>query len=122
MLFRSRNGSVRSVHTDDGQRFDAEHIVAATGLQTPSRLAHSAGLNWRNGIEVDSQTLRTNVANIHALGDCISIDGLAHRFIEPIARQAKLIADTVTGAPAAPYISTRPPVRVKTGSRGFTVY
>ena len=118
----TRTGGVSSVHTDDGQRFDAEHIVAATGLQTPSRLAHSAGLNWCNGIEVDSQTLRTNVANIHALGDCISIDGLAHRFIEPIARQAKLIADTVTGAPAAPYISTRPPVRVKTGSKGFTVY
>ena len=70
---------------------------------------------------VDAQTLRTNVANIHALGDCISINGQAHRFIEPIGRQAKVIAGTVLGGPALCYAATRPPVRVKTGSKGFTV-
>ncbi len=117
----TQDGHVRSVHTDDGQRFDAEHIVAATGLQTPSRLAHSAGLTWNNGIAVDAHTLATSVANIHALGDCISIDGQAHRFIEPIGRQAKVIASALTGGPALPYVGTRPPVRVKTGSKGFTV-
>ena len=96
-------------------------IIAATGLQTAARLAQSAGLNWNNGIAVDAQTLSTNVPNIHALGDCISIDGQVHRFIEPIGRQAKVIASTVTGGPAVAYASTRPPVRVKTGSKGFTV-
>ena len=96
-------------------------IIAATGLQTPGRLAQSAGLNWNNGIAVDAQTLSTNVPNINALGDCISIDGQVHRFIEPIGRQAKVIASTVTGGSAVAYISTRPPVRVKTGSKGFTV-
>ena len=116
-----KTGSVCSVHTDDGQRFDAEHVIAATGLQTPGRLAHSAGLAWNNGIAVDAVTLRTNVPNIHALGDCISIDGQALRFIEPIGRQAKLIASHVTGSAGLPYSSRRPPVRVKTGSKGFTV-
>ena len=114
-------GTVRSVHTEDGQRFDAEHIIAATGLQTPGRLARSAGLAWNNGIAVDAQSLRTSVPNIHALGDCISIDGQAHRFIEPITRQARVIANTVTGGPAMAYVGTRHPVRVKTGSKGFTV-
>jgi rubredoxin-NAD+ reductase len=90
-------------------------------LQTPGRLAHSAGLNWNNGIAVDAVTLRTNVQNIHALGDCISIDGQALRFIEPIGRQAKLIASHMTGDAGLPYASRRPPVRVKTGSKGFTV-
>ncbi len=116
-----KTAGVCSVHTEDGQRFDAEHVISATGLQTPGRLAQSAGLDWHNGIAVDAVTLRTNVLNIHALGDCISIDGQALRFIEPIGRQARLIASTVTGSPAAPYVSTRPPVRVKTGSKGFTV-
>ena len=114
-------GTVRTVHTEDGRTFDAEHIVAATGLQTPSRLARSAGLAWNNGIAVDAQTLRTSAANIHALGDCISIAGQVHRFIEPIARQARVIAGTLTGGPALTYVGTRPPVRVKTGSRAFTV-
>ena len=116
-----KTGSVCSVHTEDGQRFDAEHVIAATGLQTPGRLAQSAGLAWNNGIAVDAVTLRTNVPNIHALGDCISIDGQALRFIEPIGRQAKLIASHLTGGASMPYVSRRSPVRVKTGSKGFTV-
>jgi rubredoxin---NAD+ reductase len=117
----SKTGGVCRVHSEDGQSFDAEHVIAATGLQTPRRLAQSAGLDWSNGIAVDALTLRTNVPNIHALGDCISIDGQALRFIEPIGRQASLIASHVTGGASPPYVSRRPPVRVKTGSRGFTV-
>ena len=114
--------AVRTVHTEGGRHFNAEHIIAATGLQTPSRLAQSAGLAWNNGIAVDAQTLRTSVADIHALGDCISIDGEAHRFIEPIARQARVIAANMRGAqPATPYDRAPPPIRVKTGSKGFTV-
>jgi len=114
-------GGVCTVQTEDCQRFDAEHVIAATGLQTPGRLAQSAGLAWSNGIAVDAVTLRTNVPNIHALGDCISIDGQALRFIEPIGRQANLIAGHVTGGAGLPYANRRPPVRVKTGSKGFTV-
>ncbi len=108
------------VACEDGRHFGAGHVVAATGLQTCSRLAKSAGLAWNNGIAVDAATLATNVANIHALGDCISIDGQAHRFIEPIGRQARLVADRIVGREAAPYIATRPPIRIKTSSLPFT--
>src|SRR5690606_8605358 len=66
----------RLVRTQDGRIFAAEHVVAATGLATPGRLARSAGLHWNNGIAVDPQSLRTSVPNIHALGDCISVDGM----------------------------------------------
>lgn len=117
----SDHDGVRTVHAADGRRFDAEHLIAATGLQTPQRLAQSAGLGWDNGIAVDPLTLRTNVPTIHALGDCISIDGEALRFIEPIARQARQIAATICGVALAPYDRTAPPIRIKTGSRGFTV-
>lgn len=117
----SDQDGVRTVHANDGRRFDAEHLIAATGLQTPHRLAQSAGLSWNNGIAVDPLTLRTNVPTIHALGDCISIDGQALRYIEPIARQARQIAATIRGEELAPYDRTAPPIRIKTGSRGFTV-
>ena len=117
----TRSGATCTVHTRNGAVFEADHVVAATGLQTPPRLALSAGLAWDNGIVVDAQTLRTSVATIHALGDCISIDGQAHRFIEPISRQAGVIAANVLGGPALRYVCTPPPVRVKTGSRAFTV-
>ena len=115
-------GGVRQLRCENGRIFQAEHVIAATGLQTPSRLAASAGLAWNNGIAVDAQTLATSVPHIHALGDCISIGGDAHRFIEPIVRQARRIAATLTGDIAPPYVAARPVVRVKTGSKGFVIH
>ena len=117
----STRGATRTVHTDAGRDFNAEHVIAATGLETPGRLARSAGLAWHNGIAVDAQTLRTNVAYIHALGDCISIDGQPMRFIEPISRQARQIAAALTGQATAIYDRRVPTIRIKTGSRPITV-
>ena len=105
----------------DGRRFEADHVVAATGLQTPGRLAESAALAFDNGIVVDPLTLETSAPTIHALGDCISIDGRASRYIEPIGRQARVIADRIVGIAAAPYRAAPPPVRIKTTSLPFTV-
>jgi rubredoxin-NAD+ reductase len=116
------NGSaVRSVHTEGGRHFQAEQVIAATGLQTPHRLARSAGLAWHDGIAVDGQTLRTSSATIHALGDCISIGGRSLRYIEPIARQARTIAATIVDAAALRYDGSSVPIRIKTGSLPFTV-
>lgn len=110
-----------TVKTDSALVLNGDHVLAATGLQTPGRLAQSAGLAWNNGISVSADALRTSVPNIYALGDCISIDGQATRFIEPIARQAQVIAAHLTGCAPPTYTHVRPLVRVKTGSRRFTV-
>ncbi|RJP70561.1 MAG: rubredoxin [Comamonadaceae bacterium] len=105
-----------------GQRFAADHVIAAAGLQTPPRLAQSAGLAWDNGIAVDAATLRTSDARIHAMGDCIAIQGQPSRFIEPIARQARAIAADICGASPAPYEPRAAVVRVKTTSRPLTLH
>lgn len=110
------------VTTECGQHFDADQVIAATGLQTPSRLAQSASLAWQNGIAVDPQTLRTSNPAIHAMGDCITIDGQASRFIEPISRQAKTIAAAITGCEPAPYEQRPMVVRVKTTSLPLTLH
>ena len=93
----------------------------AAGLQTPGQLAASAGLAFNNGIAVDAKTLATSVAGIHALGDCISIDGEVSRYIEPIGRQARLLADRITGAVTTPYARSRVRLRIKTSSLPLTV-
>jgi rubredoxin-NAD+ reductase len=108
--------------TTDGQVFDADQVIAAMGLQTPSRLALSAGLAWRDGIAVDAETLSTSVPQIHALGDCITIDGRSSRFIEPIARQARTVAAAICGAAPVPYAARAAVVRVKTSSWPLTLY
>jgi len=110
------------VTTTCGKRFVADQVIAAVGLQTPGRLAQGAGLTWQNGIAVDPQTLRTSDARIHALGDCITLNGEASRYIEPIARQAKTIAADIFGSTPAPFEVRPTVVRVKTTSLPLTLH
>ena len=113
--------SVKTIITECGQTFTVDHIVVAAGLQTPSRLADSAGLAWHNGIDVQADTLATSAAGIYALGDCIAINGKVSRYIEPIGRQAATLAASILGLAAMPYHQTQTPLRVKTTSMPFTV-
>jgi len=117
----TRQGKKLVIDTDIRIAINVDHVISATGLQTPSRLAESAGLDWNNGIAVAPDSLATNVKNIFALGDCISINGQAYRFIEPIAKQACVIASRITDGEPLTYAHTRPVIRVKTTSKAFTV-
>jgi rubredoxin-NAD+ reductase len=107
--------------TTDGAQYLADQVIVAAGLQTPPRLAQSAGLAWDGGIAVTPQRLQTSVPGIHALGDCIAIDGQASRFIEPIARQARTIAAAIMGTGDLPYEPRPLPIRVKTSSWPMTL-
>lgn len=117
----TKAGATIAVTTDTGRSLNVGHVLSATGLQTPSRLAESAGLGWNNGIAVHPESLTTTVENIYALGDCISINGQPLRFIEPIARQARVIAARIGGGAPLAYEHAKPVIRVKTSSKSFTV-
>ena len=116
----SKTASGINLQMTDGTSHMVDHVISAMGLVTPSRLAQTAGLEWNNGISVHPESLRTSVENIHALGDCISISGQPLRYIEPIGRQARVIAATVTGCSPQKYEHTRPIIRVKTTTKRFT--
>jgi len=111
----------KQLGTACGQTFTVDHIIVAAGLQTPSRLARSAGLAWNQGIDVQPDSLATSVEGIHALGDCISVNGQVSRFIEPIGRQAQTLAAGILGQALTPYHPVRVPLRVKTTSLPFTL-
>lgn len=104
-----------------GQTLTVDHIILAAGLQTANQLALSAGLAWNNGIDVHAETLATSVAGIHALGDCIAINGQVSRYIEPIGRQAKTIAASIVGGELKPYSVKGALLRIKTTSFPLTV-
>ena len=78
---------------------------------------------------MDPVTLATSHPRIHALGDCITIEGQASRYIEPIGRQAatiaaKLVARRQGAGPDAcpvPYAHRPAAVRVKTSSCPMTL-
>ena len=113
--------SGKQIVTECGQVFVADHIIVAAGLQTPNRLAASAGLAWNNGIDAQPETLATSVPGIYAVGDCIAINGQVSRYIEPIARQAATLAENILGQLPLAYRQTRVPLRIKTGSLPFTL-
>ena len=119
--FVRQQGRRVQVRTRCGQTFEADHIVVSAGLQTPGRLARGAGLAWNNGIAVDTDTLRTSDPRIHALGDCIAVQGQASRFIEPIGRQVHTVVADLCGDAPVPYAVRPSVVRVKTTSLPMTL-
>ncbi|WP_051443340.1 FAD-dependent oxidoreductase [Curvibacter gracilis] len=119
---RSADSGRYHVHTAGGQHHEVDQVVVAAGLHTPGRLARSAGLQWRDGIAVDPATLATSRPGIHALGDCITVEGVASRYIEPIARQVSTLAAALLGLAAVPYEARPALVRVKTSSHPLTLH
>ena len=110
------------VTTQCGQRYAADHVIAAVGLATPPQLAQTAQLKWNQGIEVDPSSMATSQAHIFALGDCISVNGIASRFIEPISRQVATLSGTLLGAQNVPaYEYKTSAVRVKTSTLPMTL-
>lgn len=98
----------------DGSFIDYDHLIVATGLITETRLSNQAGLDFNHGVAVKSTNLQTSIKDIYALGDCISLDGISCRFIEPIAHQARAIVDSILGLNQASYQHAQPLIRLKT--------
>ena len=104
----------RCIRLEIGHPVEVDHVVAATGLATDNRLALEAGLEFEKGLAVNPQTLSTSDPDIYALGDCISIDGMSCRFIEPIKHQAQTIAHGILGLDPVQYDHADPVIRLKT--------
>jgi NAD(P)H-nitrite reductase large subunit len=92
-----------------------DHVIASTGLTVDDKLPTAAGVefNRRTGIVVDAPTLRTNTDNIYAIGDCMSINGVACRYVAPLRAQAATIADDILGLEHGGYDHKPPMIRLK---------
>lgn len=92
-----------------------DHVIASTGLLVDDKLPAAAGVefNRRTGIVVDAITLRTNTSSIYAIGDCMSINGVACRYVAPLRAQAATIADDILGHEHDGYEHKPPMIRLK---------
>ena len=97
------------------ERLIVDHVIASTGLTVDDKLPSAAGVDFdrRTGIVVDAPTLRTSTANIYAIGDCMSIDGVPCRYVAPLRAQAATIADDVLGLDHNGYDHKPPMIRLK---------
>jgi len=98
----------------DGSLLATDLVISAAGLIAQTQLADKAGLATADGIVTNTQ-MQTSVTDVYALGDCAEVEGQIYAYIEPIRRQAKVIAEQVCGA-TAEFESLLPLVRVKTPS------
>ncbi|XOZ32959.1 NAD(P)/FAD-dependent oxidoreductase [Halomonadaceae bacterium KBTZ08] len=87
---------VEAVHLADGRVLAADLVVIAAGTQPNRELAEEAGLACARGIHVDA-TLTTSDAHIHALGECCQFGDLTYGLVEPVHRQAGVLADRLCG-------------------------
>lgn len=92
-----------------------DHVIASTGLLVDDTLPAAAGVEFdrRTGIVVDATTLRTNTSSIYAIGDCMSINGVACRYVAPLRAQAATIADDILGHEHEGYDHKPPMIRLK---------
>ncbi len=99
----------------DPKSITVDHVIVSTGLIVDDKLPAAAGIefNSRTGIVVDATTLRTDAANIYAIGDCMSINGVACRYVAPLRAQAATIADDILGHEHSGYDHKPPMIRLK---------
>ena len=101
--------------TQTTQTITVDHVIASTGLTVDGKLPAAAGIEFdsRTGIVVDAPTLRTKTAHIYAIGDCMSINGVACRYVAPLRAQAATIADDILGIEHGGYDHKPPMIRLK---------
>ena len=118
---READGTV-SLTLGDGRILAADRVVAATGLALDTRFLRNAGIDISPvGITVDASDLSTNIEGIYGLGDCVAIDGAPCRFIEPIPKQAEIIARDIAGLEHSGYQHRAPIIRLKCVETPLTI-
>jgi len=83
----------------DGRVLPADLVVIAAGI-TPNREAgETAGLDCGRGIRVD-EALTTSDPRIHAIGECCEFEHQTYGLVEPVNRQADVLAQRLSGTDA----------------------
>ncbi len=83
-----KNGKVIGVRTRDGRSLPCDLLAFAIGVRPRIELAQQAGIACDKGILTD-ETLRTNLPNIFAAGDCAQVH-------DPVSKRS--VIDSLWGA------------------------
>ena len=90
---------VEGVTLKDGRTLEADAVVVAIGIRPSADLARAAGIAVKRGIVIDD-ALETDVAGIHAIGECAEHRGVCYGLVEPAHEQARVLAARLSGRDA----------------------
>ena len=106
-----------SVILSNGAKIPAEMIILSGGVRPETRFLEGSGIELgRRGEILVDERLRTNVADVYAVGDAISVRDIVTGekksipLASPANRQARLVADIIAGKD-----------RVYTGAQGTSI-
>ena len=85
-------GRVGSVSFSDGETIPADLVVMAVGIKPNDDLAKAAGIHCTRGIVV-SDTMQTFDPRIYAVGECVSLRGIAYGMVAPLFEMGKVCAN-----------------------------
>jgi nitrite reductase (NADH) large subunit len=94
------HSTVEALELADGEIIACGLVIMAVGVKPDTELARSAKLTIGRGIVV-SPTQQTSHPAISAIGECAESGGICYGLVEPAYEQARVLAQTLTGAPAA---------------------
>jgi NAD(P)H-nitrite reductase large subunit len=103
--------SVKGIGLADGREVKGDLVVLACGVRPNVALARKAGVLVDRGVVVDDQ-LRTDDQDVYAIGECTQHRGEVYGLVAPAWEQAAVLADVLTGRPAA-YTGSRLVTRLK---------
>src|SRR5438874_7670774 len=103
----------------DGRTIPADLVVLAIGIRPNIDLARAAKLDVNRGILVGDD-MRTSVADIYAVGECIEHNGQVFGLVAPIWEQAKVCGARLAGDDLAVYVP--PPVFTSLKITGIDVF
>lgn len=112
-------GDRRIVHCTGHEPLEVEMVVISAGIRPNDALARDAGLECgpRGGIAVDDELL-TSDPRVHAIGECVSLDGTLFGLVGPCYEMAEVAADNLAAqakgeATAARFAATSRASRLK---------
>ena len=90
------NGLACGVITNSGEEIECQFVGLTAGVHPNIGFLEGSGIETDRGVLVD-QVLRTNIANIYALGDCAQLKEPRRnrRPIEPVWYTGKMMGETV---------------------------
>ncbi|HJO08868.1 MAG TPA: FAD-dependent oxidoreductase, partial [Verrucomicrobiota bacterium] len=111
-IVRDHNG-ITGLDFNDGSSLDTDMVVVSCGIRPITEVAVASDLKVSRGITVDDQ-MRTSDPDIFALGECVEHREVIYGLVDPIWKQASVLADVITGtAPDSAYEGSKLTAKLK---------
>ncbi len=105
---------VTGIVFEDGESFDYEMVVIATGITPNAEIGARCGLTVKRAIVVDNHMRSIDDSDIYVVGECAQHGDRVYGLVAPLWEQAKILADHITGHnPDAAYLGSKVATKLK---------